>query len=293
MEARKRRKKKSPLVQAVFVAAVFLGMLLFLSVIGRGSEQGQKSLQQMAEDPALSQGISYLSLQEQKTPDAVEAKMKEEKLKELRANLEAERQKLISGEADVWTLFEDYALMGDSRAFGFWYYDYMPGDRVFAEGGAKITWVEERIEELKLLNPSRVFLCFGLNDTGIGFWKTPKEYAAVYQETLEFLKRELPGATPYVNSILIARDPAFEQNSDWHNIPAYSNAVKEMCEREGYIFIDNSNLEEQYPDLWDPDGIHLRRAFYPYWATNMILKVYEVEQAAALEEEAQKEAGNE
>ena len=25
------------------------------------------------------------------------------------------------------------------------------------------------------------------------------------------------------------------------------------------------------PDLWQPDGIHVRPEFYPYWAANLIL----------------------
>lgn len=293
------RINSSVIHQILPVALVALSTVIILLVIGKpvnavdadsddGTRNSSAAVQMMANDPALSSGIRYLSAQEAKSPDVVDEKFKEKKLAELRANLDVKRQLLLNGDVDVWTLFDDYALMGDSRAYGFFYYGFMPDERVFAKPGATINMIPERLDELKLLNPSRIYLCFGMNDTGIGIWTTPESYAAAYQEVLETVKKELPGVTFYVNSILIAKDPAFKQNSAWRNIPAYSQAVKEMCEREGYVFVDNSNLEETYLNLWDSDGIHFQKSFYPHWATNMILTEYDVEAKAALEAEESK-----
>ena len=295
----KYRVNPSVIHQILPVALVALSMVIILLVIGKpantdgintddGTLNQPDAIQLMADDPALSSGIRYLSAQAAKSPDVVDEKFKEKKLAELRATLDVKRQQLLNGEVDVWTLFDDYALMGDSRAYGFFYYGFMPDERVFAKPGATINMIPERLDELKLLNPSRIYLCFGMNDTGVGLWTTPESYAAAYQEVLETVKKELPDVTIYVNSILIAKDPAFKQNSAWRNIPAYSQAVKEMCEREGYIYVDNSNLEEAYLNLWDSDGIHFQKSFYPHWATNMILTEYDVEAKAALEAEEAK-----
>ena len=43
-----------------------------------------------------------------------------------------------------------------------------------------------------------------------------------------------------------------------------------MCEENGVLFADNTQLSEDYADLWQPDGIHLLPEFYPRWAANLI-----------------------
>ena len=48
---------------------------------------------------------------------------------------------------------------------------------------------------MKALNPKAVFLCFGLNDVGIGLWPTGEEYAAECDKQIAALQAELPDAT--------------------------------------------------------------------------------------------------
>ena len=48
-----------------------------------------------------------------------------------------------------------------------------------------------------------------------------------------------------------------------------------MCEKNGYAFVNNDKLAEEHMDLWDPDSIHLQKEFYPYWAANMMMTVYD------------------
>ena len=43
-----------------------------------------------------------------------------------------------------------------------------------------------------------------------------------------------------------------------------------MCEENDVLFADNTQLSEDYADLWQPDGIHLLPEFYPHWAANLI-----------------------
>lgn len=85
------------------------------------------------------------------------------------------------------------------------------------------------------------------------------------------LKEALPGVTVVVSSILPAQDPAFEKSSKWRNIPEWSEAVGAACAENGIPFADNTEICQTYADLWQPDGIHVRPEFYPYWAANLIL----------------------
>ena len=77
-----------------------------------------------------------------------------------------------------------------------------------------------------------------------------------------------------MNSILPARDPAFNTSTKWLEIPDWSNAVGEMCAENGFAFVNNDQLAEEHADMWEIDGIHLLKTFYPYWAANMMMAAY-------------------
>lgn len=252
------------------LVVVLLALLIVLIVA-----LSRSSVEKKEQAAAVSAGVEYLKSLEAKGTAEVEATLKAMRQEALAAQREQRIQELTNGEVDVWSQFEDYVLLGDSRAIGFYYYKCMPQNRVLASGGATIRDVATHMEEIKALNPASVFLCFGLNDVSIGFWHTPEEYAAEYKQVVESLKEAVPGVTVYVSSILPARDPAFERASLWREIPDYSAAVGAMCKENGIPFVDNDAISEEHAELWDPDGIHLREAFYPYWGANLLLAVYE------------------
>ena len=250
-------------------AVLGLALIIVLAVSLGGSGQEQ--------DPAETEtaaGVQFLKELEAQDPTVVDEEIKvlhQQRIQELR---EERLQQLESGEVSVWSLFEDYVLLGDSRAVGFYFYEYLPESRVLAEAGATIRNLQEHIPDLVEINPSRLFLCYGLNDVSIGIWPTPESYVEEYAEIIAEIRQKLPDVDIYISSILPARDPAFEQSSAWYDIPQYSAAVKEMCEEIGCYYVDNDALAEKYADLWEVDGIHVQRDFYPHWAANMILEVY-------------------
>lgn len=223
--------------------------------------------------PDVESGIAYLKRLEESDEAVIEAQINETRRQE---RLEL----LASGQLSVWDQFEDYVVIGDSRAVGFDYHGFLEDDRVLAEGGATIANIAGYMDTLKALDPKEIFLCFGLNDVSIGFWDTPAEYVADFSDILSQLKTEFPDATIYINSTLIARDPAFEKSSKWREIPEYNEAVRTLCAEQGYVYIDNTNLCDTYADLWDIDGIHVQREFYPHWALNMIEAVMRNEENA-------------
>lgn len=257
------------------------------------------------ERASCAEGISVLEEAELRQPEAVidllrqreadkraeEERLRQEELarmaeeerlraeEEERRRREAERQEyirqLMSGEIDIWSQFEDFVVLGDSRAVGFYYYDFLDHSRVLADGGNTIRNAQWQMDEIVALNPKQIFLCYGINDVSIGFWSTPEEYAAEMRTLLQTLREKLPDATIVVSSILPARDPAFKQSSKWYQIPDYSAAVAAVCEELGVCFADNTEISETYANLWQPDGIHLCPDFYPYWARNLILSMYE------------------
>lgn len=222
-------------------------------------------------------GMSYLKRLESQDVLEVERIRSEKRREQIKAERDERVARLTDGSTDVWSLFEDYSIMGDSRAVGFYYHDFLPKDRVIADGGWTIRDIEPNIDSVRAVSPDHVYLCFGLNDVSIGYWDTPEEYVKEFSEILDRLKTELPGVTFYVNSILPATDPAFDLMSEWRNIPDFSKAVKKMCKEKGIPFVDCDELMREHADLYDIDGIHVKKEFYQYWAANMIITWYDVE----------------
>lgn len=257
-------KQKNSLPMGIPVA-VFVVFVICLVLLISGLQSQQRAEQ------ATADGLAYLESLERMDPAQVDQVRKDIQKKKLEAQRDELLRQVTDGEVDPFSMFQDYVILGDSRAVGFWYFGFLEEDRCLTAGGDTIRNVEPNLEKILELNPATIYLCYGLNDTSIGYWDTKEEYVAEYMQILESLQEKLPDTKLVVSSILPARDPAFQLSSKWYNIPEWSAAVGEACEARGIAFADNDSISEQYPELWDPDGIHVRQAFYPYWATNLIV----------------------
>ena len=233
---------------------------------------------------SVEEGVAFLESKEAEDPAEVDRILQERREAELAAQREQLLEELSSGVRDVWPMFQDYVLLGDSRAVGFWLFDFLDKSRVLADGGDTIRKVADHMDEIVALNPSTIFLCYGLNDVSIGFWNTPESYAEEMMEVVDSLKEKLPNARVVISGILPATDPAFDRSSKWREIPQYSAAVEAaVAERgePGVLFVNNDSIAAAHMDLWEVDGIHVQRPFYPYWASNLIIAVLEDGQAPA------------
>ena len=127
-----------------------------------------------------------------------------EREKQRRAELLAQQKKeerdalvakITSGELDIWSMFDSYVILGDSRAVGFYYFDFLEKSRVLADGGNTIRDVAAHMDDIRALQPDYVYLCYGLNDISIGYWDTKEEYVAELLQVVADLKEALPGVT--------------------------------------------------------------------------------------------------
>ncbi len=241
----------------------------------------------------IKEGVSYIKSLEKKDTSEIEQEIKEIKRAERKAALE-------SGEINVWAQFNDSVILGDSRAVGFEVFDCVDDSRVFADAGATIRKIPEYIDGIKAVNPSSIILCF--NDLSIGLWPTCEEYITEYDQMIQKLQEALPDATVYVNSIIPATDPAFQKSEKWREIPDWNEQLKAHFEETGVQksekwreipdwneqlkahfeetgvpFIDITEEVEEHKDLYDVDGIHMRKEFYLYWGNAIIMEVTENE----------------
>jgi len=248
-------------IVAAVAVALLVGLIAFFS-----DPAGETKI-----SDEVREGITYLENLEKKDPAAVQQVRKEIRQKELAAQRDKLLKQLTDGTIDPFSLFQDYVVMGDSRAVGYWYRDFLDKGRVLADGGHTIRNITEQMDTLVSLNPSTIYLCYGLNDISIGYWDTKEDYTSEYIGIIRQIQAELPDATIVVSSILPARDPAFERSSKWRNIPEWSAALEQACKDNGILFANCDQLAVDYPNLWDPDGIHFREDFYPYWASNLVV----------------------
>ena len=240
-------------------------LIIFLSLLlPKGNTRETLALGDTAE------GIAYLRSLEAKDPDEVETILKEQRRQARQALME-------SGELDVWAQLEDAVIMGDSRAVGFWYFDWMPQERVLGDAGHRIDLIPDYYDTLRGLNPAQVFLCYGVNDIGIGYWPAPDLYAAAMDEAVRELQEVLPEADIYVCATQRVKEPGLSLNPVWHDIPEYNAVMKQMCAEKGHYYVDVDDMLEEYGSLWDPDGIHIQKSFYPYWAQRMAMAIYDYE----------------
>ena len=257
-----RERNNFPGMAVLIAAAVLLLALLGVLSGGLGEEASA--------DEVTAAGIAYLEQREQMDPAAVMAVRQQI----YDAKINAQRSQLIrqltDGTMDPFSLFKDYVLLGDSRAVGYWYRNFLDKSRVLADGGHTIRNLKESIDKIVEMNPSQIFLCYGLNDSSIGYWDTAEEYVTEYMATVNEIRQKLPNATIVVSSILPAKDPAFQKSKKWYNIPDWSAALEKACEENDILFANCDQLAVDYPNLWDPDGIHFRKEFYPYWASCLV-----------------------
>ena len=151
-ESMKHRKWIIP--AAVILAGIIAGYFIIKAVNGGVSEE-------------VASGIAYIKDLEKADTDEVEAVLALQRQQRLAEEREEKMRQVADGEIDVWSLFSDYALMGDSRAVGFEVFGFMPDDRVIAGPGWTIRDIEKNMATLQALNPSSIYLCFGLNDVSI------------------------------------------------------------------------------------------------------------------------------
>lgn len=221
-----------------------------------------------------SEAAARLAALETGDPDGVIAVIRQQQRERMEAEREEIRASLLDGTLDPWGFMQDYVILGDSRPSGFYYYGFLPRERVQCDAGDTIRVIPDRLEEIVALHPARAYLSYGINDINIGFWNEPAEYCAEFKEVIAMLRAELPELEIYINSILPVQDWALSKGAAWPRVPEYNVALRAMCEECGCVYIDNDGIIAEHGDLYDADGIHFQKAFYRYWVTNFVMATY-------------------
>lgn len=253
-------------------------------------------------------GISYLESLEQRDPDAVDQVLRQRRLAELEAQREELLRSVKAGEQDPFTLFQDAVILGDSRAVGFFYYGFVDESRNLTGNGDTILDIPGKLDALQAMNPRYVYLTYGLNDIKIGHWASLEAHITEYMDRVRQIRERLPDAVVVISSVLPYHDPRAQSETGnpgtatppassssssgltdadrrrLSQIPQWNELMKATCEEFGVVFVDNSAICEEMKDLWEPDGIHVKKGFYPDWGKNLVVAA--LEEGGVIDEEA-------
>ena len=105
-------------------------------------------------------GRIYIQKQTQLKPENMAEVLQERKKKELQTMMD-------SGAIDVIAAFDDYALFGDSRAYGLKSYGVLDPDFVYAEAGHTILNCTDYKDVIQQTRPARLVFSYGVNDMGL------------------------------------------------------------------------------------------------------------------------------
>ena len=303
--------KMSKKIKITRIAEIAFGLIIASAVLFSMAALTKRDAG--SDDPEISAGTEFLSRAAENDPHAADEAIKQRKEEEERRRLEEERKrleamkeqerleelkrleaekraafeerisKIESGETNIWSCFGDSVIMGDSRAVGYYYFKFLPRAQVLAAGGDTIRNIETHFSELAELKPKYLYLCYGLNDAGIGFWKDGDAYAAEVSEIAEKLHTLLPDTVIVFSSILPATEEAMQKSPSWRKIPDFCEKVKAIADECDIVYADNDAIAAAHMDTWQPDGVHVNQLFYPIWARNLVISALTAEFEKKLE----------
>lgn len=231
---------------------VLAGSLFLLSGINRRQD--------------FTSGLAYLEAQKKKEQAPILASLNEMRANEL-------KEQVASGQISIFNMFQDYVLLGDSRALGFAEYDFLASENVKANLGDTIEDIQEHLLEIAARKPHNIIISYGINDMSSDLGQSPggPDYGQLFEAQIRKILEVDPGAAIYVNSVLPIQQEAQTPQTTQERVDQYNASIQEMCQRNGWNYIDNNKLFEGVGSaLYEEDGIHFAPAFYPLWGTNII-----------------------
>lgn len=174
--------------------------------------------------------------------------------------------------------FDDAVFIGDSLTVGLGLYGVLPAENVYADTGLNLDTILTKqciqttsgtatvLDALKIKKPNKVYIMLGSN--GIA-WITPENLTAKFAAFLAEVKKILPDATIYVESIfpVTAEKQAGDNRYNNDIIKQYNTLLFDLAETEKVYFLDchaafineSGALKSEYAEA---DGMHLKKTGY-------------------------------
>ena len=271
-----KKKKSIPGSTAAAIGVIAAICFCVLFVIFRATGAGAYTESEDAKN-----GAQYLSSIEGRDVKAIADRIGQSAKAQKSGAAEGKLDAMDSEETDIWSLFDGIVIVGDSRTQSFSEYGYLPESVVVAKLGANLKYADEVIDEVVAKQPASLIFTYGINDVD-GNWHSAEDFIERYKEILGIYRSKLPNTDIYVCSIIPVKDAAVEEDPNYAAVSEYAAAVRQMCEDEGYVFIDCDSLFD-YDEYFEDDGIHFKSPMYPIWGEILLRKVFENESGQSAE----------
>lgn len=169
----------------------------------------------------------------------------------------------------------DVVFFGDSLTYYGDFASVFPNKAVCNLGlrGDTIQGMINRIEQLRVLAPSSVFLMAGINDVAN---ITMTEFKSLYEELLFRICSVIPKADVIVHSLLPVNNEDFTISCNNKQIGKCNEIISKLAECFNTKYLDLFSLYAEnglLPSIITADGIHLKKAGYNKWY-DLISKMY-------------------
>lgn len=169
--------------------------------------------------------------------------------------------------------------LGDSITQGGNWSEIFNNDSILNRGigGDATQDVLDRINQIYLIKPTKIFLMVGVNDLN---QKTPLQMMFInYKKLFDCFDENLRRTKIYVQSVLPVYKKWILLKANNNDIKTVNNFLREECKKRGYTFID---LNPAFIDSdgmlrrdLSNDGIHLLGAGYKLWRDEIKMQVIE------------------
>ncbi len=173
-------------------------------------------------------------------------------------------------------------IIGDSRAVGFSYYNYLDAAHVLSGVSWSIMQIPSVLPQVAAINPQVIIISFGINEIGPVdgrgyYYPTPEIYANATLDYVAQIRKLAPNAKIYFSGVLPVQDWVLQKSPRYGRIPDWNETMKPIFAQAGVGFIDVAELCANHQNLYIGDGIHFTGAFYPYWGAAILSTIMEDE----------------
>lgn len=215
----------------------------------------------------------YIHVQKDRKVVSTELGITEIKKLESKNVIELERKinsigKEGSEKRDFKSIFSNSVIMGDSISEGLTGYGILNKSSVVAVKGRNTSTAMKDIPTTINLQPSNVFLTYGMNDIAY-FSGNIENFIKQYNKMVVEIKNALPQTNIYITGILPVQQKAIAKQSVYSKLNQFNDALRVMCQENGLTFVETQHLLSENSKYYEPDGIHLKFGFYSIWLNEL------------------------
>ena len=167
----------------------------------------------------------------------------------------------------------DIVFFGDSLIYNGDFASALPNKVVCNLGlrGDTLQGMKDRVEQVKLLKPKKVYLMAGINDVAC---KSDDEFGNQYESLIRMLREQSPTAELTVFSMLPVNDKGFTIRCNNKQVVLCNKKIASLCIKHGLRYVDLYSVYECsgiLPKELTTDGIHLKKTAYHKWYNSLVV----------------------